>query len=217
MRRCTIVACLALLVLAAGANASAGDLFWRVRAIYISPDESSETILDSGSEVAVDSQLAPEFDVTWMFARHWGMELVLATARHDLAAKGGALDKANLGSVGLLPPSLLVQYHFLPEGSARPYVGLGLTVATFYNYNLSATLDDLGVEKLVLSDSVAPAAQLGIDIDVSPNWFLNLDLKYAKVETDVKIVPQGVPGDALDLVTVDIDPWIVGLGLGYRF
>ena len=220
MRRSTLCAacCLVLAGLVAlPSAAAAGESFWRVRAIYISPDDSSTLIGDTGSQVSVDSALAPEIDFTWMLERHWGIELVLATARHDLAAKGGALDGADLGSVWLLPPTVTVQYHFLPDGAARPYIGFGVTLATFYKYETSQTLRDLGVSNLDFSDGFNVAAQLGIDFDVSPNWFLNFDLKYIKASTNVEIKLAGVPGGTLDTVGVDIDPWIAGIGIGHRF
>jgi len=220
MRRSTLCAacCLVLAGLVAlPSAAAAGESFWRVRGLYISPDDSSSFLGDTGSQVSVDSAVTPEIDFTWMFSRHWGFELVLATARHDLAAKGGALDGVDLGSVWLLPPTVTLQYHFLPAGAARPYVGFGVTVATFYKYDTSQALRDLGVSTLDFSDGVNVAAQLGIDIDVSPNWFLNLDVKYAKMSTNVDINLAGVPGGTLDTVRVDIDPWIAGIGIGHRF
>ncbi len=220
MRHSTLCAacCLVLVGLVALPSAGqAGESFWRVRAIYISPNDSSTPIGDTGSQVSVDSALAPEIDFTWMFERNWGIELVLATARHDLAAKGGALAGTDLGSVWLLPPTVMLQYHFAPDGAARPYFGLGLTAASFYKYESSQALRDLGVSNLDFSDGLNVAAQLGIDFDISPNWFLNVDLKYAKVSTNVEIRLTGVPGGSLDTVGVDIDPWIAGIGIGHRF
>lgn len=217
MRRLLVVACLVLTAAAVAAPANAGESFWRIRAISISPDDGSEVIPGTDSVVKVDSQIAPELDVTWMFARHWGFELALTAARHELEARGGSLGGADLGSVWLLPPTLMLQYHFLPGGSARPYLGLGVTVATFSNYNVSADLEAIGVEKLSFSDSVEPAAQIGIDFDVADRWFLNLDVKYAKIETDVRIDMAGVPGDPLGEILVDVDPWIFGIGFGYRY
>jgi len=40
----------------------------------------------------------------------------------------------DLGSVWLLPPTLTLQYHFMPEGQISPYVGgAGLHMTLFYN------------------------------------------------------------------------------------
>jgi outer membrane protein len=54
------------------------------------------------------------------------------------------------------------------------------------------------------------AVQLGIDIDVAPNWFINADLRYIDIESDAKL-------NGVKIGTVEIDPWVLGLTLGTRF
>ena len=57
---------------------------------------------------------------------------------------------------------------------------------------------------------VGLAGQIGLDIDLSEQWFLNLDVRYIDIEADAKVA-------GIDVGTVDIDPWLFGLNLGYRF
>ncbi len=54
------------------------------------------------------------------------------------------------------------------------------------------------------------AGQIGVDIDVAPNWFVNADLRYINIETDATLNGVGIG-------TVDINPWVVGLTVGTRF
>jgi outer membrane protein len=57
------------------------------------------------------------------------------------------------------------------------------------------------------------AAQAGVDIHLEGNWFLNVDVKKIWLDTELSVDLDG------DHVTtdVDVDPLIVGVGLGYRF
>ena len=54
------------------------------------------------------------------------------------------------------------------------------------------------------------AGELGIDIDVASNWFVNAVVSYMDIDSKAKL-------DGVSLGTVAIDPWIVGLNIGARF
>jgi outer membrane protein len=43
---------------------------------------------------------------------------------------------------------------------------------------------------------------------------LNFDVKYITISTDASLK---VGSDTLDKIAVDIDPWVYGIGIGYRF
>ena len=60
-----------------------------------------------------------------------------------------------------------------------------------------------------LDDSIGLALQLGADFDINENWFFNIDLRYIDIESDADL-------DGSALTTVEIDPWVVGLNLGWR-
>jgi len=62
------------------------------------------------------------------------------------------------------------------------------------------------------SSSVGAAAQAGVDIQVADRWFLNLDVKYVQIKSDVKLAASGAKVSA-----VKVDPMLYGVGLGYRF
>jgi len=87
--------------------------------------------------------------------------------------------------------------------SIKPYVGAGLNCTRFYNVDLAP---GLSVER----DSFGGALQAGVDIAVSKNLNLNLDVKKIRIETDVK-------SNGAKLTTLDIDPLVWGVGLGFRF
>ncbi|HSO24849.1 MAG TPA: OmpW family outer membrane protein, partial [Chondromyces sp.] len=123
-RKICLVVALMLLVLPAVSQAQDNWIF-RVRGISISPNDSSSQILDTGTEVTVDSKTTFEVDLTYMFSDNVGLEVIAATARHDLATAGGALGGADAGSVKVLPPTVTLQY-FFGSDTIRPYIGAGV-------------------------------------------------------------------------------------------
>lgn len=185
-------------IVLAAPNAFAADESWmvRLRAIDVAPNASS-----SVSGLDVKNQWAPELDFSYFFTRNIAAELILATTRHEVTLNG-----QSLGKVSVLPPTITLQYHFTDLGAFKPYVGAGVNVSWFYNDGLKLNGNDLGVE----NTSVGAALQAGIDIEVQKNWFLNFDAKYIWMNTDV------TAGGAT-LTNLKINPWVWGVGVGYRF
>jgi outer membrane protein len=185
-----------LVALAVPTTANAQVWMARIRAIDIAPNASS-----SISGLDVDSAWAPELDFTYFFSKNLAAELILATARHEVTLNG-----ASLGKVSILPPTLTLQYHFTDLGAFKPYVGGGINITWFYNNDLAAGSTPLEVD----SYSVGGALQAGIDYEIQKNWYLNADVKYVWVSTDVK-------AGGATLTDLKINPWVFGLGIGYRF
>ncbi|MCM3016303.1 hypothetical protein M3570_21815, partial [Bacillus subtilis] len=108
-----------------------GDVLVRLRAISIQPNERASDTLGA-INTGVNNAIVPELDFTYMIRDYLGVELILGTSRHQLTSSLG-----NLGGVGVLPPTLLLQYHFNHAGKVRPYVGAGLNYTYFYNNGLN--------------------------------------------------------------------------------
>jgi outer membrane protein len=195
-------------------TADAGDWILRVRGIGVTPNDSSDEIGDFGSTVAVDSAYTIEVDVTYMFMKSLGIELIAATTSHDLSASGGDLNGANLGTVKLLPPTATLQFHPFGEGMFDFYIGAGINYTFFYSYDLSSALADLGVTDIEFSNSFGLAGNVGLSLNLGKHFHINADLKYIQLNTDADIK---VNGDTLDSVNVDINPWVYGLGVGWKF
>jgi outer membrane protein len=213
MKRVSLIVILMLILVPAVSDAT--DWIGRLRVINISPNDSSSTILDTGTGVTVDSKTTVEVDLTMMLSESWGLELIAATAEHDLATSAGALGGADAGSVWVLPPTLTLQYHFRSGSSLHPYIGLGINYTMFYKYELSDDLAGLGVTDVDFDGSFGLAGDFGIDVDLGERWLLNFDVKYIQISTDASLRIEG--GDTLDKVSVDVDPWVYGIGIGLRF
>lgn len=182
------------------ANADQGDILARVRAISIQPDVSAGGalgILGTGVKNAV----VPELDFVYMVRPSIGLELILATSRHQVTSNAGAL-----GGVNVLPPTLLLQYYFNAAGKVRPYVGAGLNYTLFYNNGLHAGDTPVSIK----NSSFGPALQIGMDVQVARNLFVNADIKKIWMRTDAS-------AGGASLGSLKIDPLVVGMGVGMRF
>ncbi|MEM5439862.1 OmpW/AlkL family protein [Paraburkholderia diazotrophica] len=178
----------------------AGDTLVRLRAISIVPQvRTSDTL--STLNVDVNNATVPELDFTYMIRDNIGVELILATSRHQLTSSLGGL-----GGVNVLPPTLLLQYHFNHQGQVRPYVGVGVNYTYFYNNGLHAAGQDISIKR----SSFGPALQMGVDVQVTKSLFANFDVKKVWMKTDASL-------NGTSLGTLHIDPLIVGMGVGMKF
>lgn len=213
---CFATAALAALAVASPAHADSGDVLIRSRAILVSPTEESSGIKPAfpDDEVSVTSTFAPEVDFTYFVADNIGLELILATTKHDINGKGGLKPIGELADTWVLPPTLTLQYHFTPKAKVRPYVGVGINYTHFYSEDTSDDLDNaIGDTKIRLDDSFGYAVQAGVDFDIGKNLFLNVDLKYIDMDTEAKLTT----GNLVNRVNVSLDPIVAGIGIGMRF
>ena len=161
--------------------------------------------------IAASDKTIPEVDVTYFLTRNLAAELILTVPqRHDVSiTKGIAAER--IGSFKELPPTLLLQYHFMPDSTFRPYVGLGVNYTKISNVNLRSSIAAIGQLGLDGS-STGLAFQGGFDVKLDKQLFLNVDVKKIQIRTDVKQLNNGEK-----ISTLKLDPWAVGVGLGWRF
>ncbi|WP_417485425.1 OmpW/AlkL family protein [Maricaulis salignorans] len=195
-----------LAAVASPAMAESGDWLVRLRAIDVMPNESA-TISAIGGDVDISDQIVPELDITYFVQDNWAVELILGVTPHDVQAVGTSAGDIDLGDVTLLPPTLTLQYHFNPDGQMRPYLGAGVNYTHFFNEDLPG---GSALTSISYDNSFGLAAQAGIDFALQDEWFLNVDVKYIDINTDVLI-------DGAIAASVDIDPLVLGVGFGRRF
>ncbi len=213
--------------------AEEGDWVVRLRAVNVSPNEDSRlgktvnnlglgNLMTPSSELKVDSNTIPELDISYYFTKHLAAELILALGtKHDVKVSGdsaGVIGNQNLGEVNLLPPTLTLQWHFNPDQTFDPYVGVGVNYTRMLDRNLKFKSGATAGEKIKIeSDSWGMAFQAGVDINLKDGWLLNADVKYIKIDTDVKWKGPLSGGQWTKIDSLDINPWVVGIGIGKRF
>jgi outer membrane protein len=202
----------------APACAKAGDFIVRGRVILVAPNDSSGGVHPTfpGEEVKVDNAWAPEIDGTYMATDHIGFELIAATTKHHVSGKSGALGTiGQLASAWVLPPTLTAQYHFIPDGKVRPYVGAGVNYTIYYNENASGGLEAaVGKTTVNFSNSFGPAVQAGVDVALARKLFLNFDAKWIDMHTHATLNTAAI---GKEKVNVHINPFVLGAGIGTTF
>ena len=175
----------------------------RARAIGILADGDG-TVDPVSLKSDVSNAYVPEVDVTYFLTNNIAAELIAATAKHKIDA-----GSADVGSTWILPPTLTLQYHFMPDEKFSPYVGAGLNYSMFY-----AEDADKGFNSLEVEGGLGYAVQAGFDYWINDNWGANLDVKYVDLDVDVDVKAGATKLKADD---VELNPFIVGAGVSYRF
>ena len=193
-----IVASVILAVFASGSALAqgfqAGDVLVRARAVNLDSANKDSTGLD----LSVNDKTIPEVDVSYFFSPNIAAELVLTVPqKHTLSAGSTAI-----GSLRHLPPTLTVQYHF-DAGAFKPYVGAGVNYTRFSSVNLPEGVD-------IKRNSVGLALQVGVDIPVAKDLYINIDVKKVQIGTKVSVA-------GAEIGKFKVDPLLVGVGLGWRF
>lgn len=191
-----------LATLLAGAPAvghKAGDFVIRAGGTWVDPKQNNNDIVE------VDDAWSLGLTATYFFADHWAIDVLAAWPfEHDINLRRGG---PKVGSTKHLPPTLSLQYHFMPDGAVQPYVGAGINYTYFFDEDTSGPLADADLD---LDDSWGYAFQLGFDIAFSERWVGNIDFRYISIEPDAEVNGEGI-GD------VEIDPFVASVMFGYRF
>ena len=217
------LALLSTLSTAAFAN-QAGDILIRGGATMASPDSAKSPILlggsaDNGMSLSVDDNTQLGLNFVYFFDTNWAVELLAATPfTHDVTIhdpKGTlGVDGAKLAEVTHLPPTLSALYYFDTGTAFKPYVGAGLNYTIFFNEEFESAPQDLGLSNLELDGSFGYSVQVGADFEIDKNWSVNVSARYIDISTDVSF---DVGGDSIGSATVDVDPMVYSIMLGYKF
>ena len=158
----------------------------------------------TGLSADVGSDVMPTLGFTYFLSDHLAVEGILGATHHDVRAQGGATDVL-VHDTWVLPPIVTLQYRPISEGRFSPYVGAGLNFMLFFGGS------DHNGFKVDLDNGVGYVLQAGTDIAINERWLINFDVKKVWFQTDASI-----NGGAL-VSNVAIDPWVLSIGLGYKF
>lgn len=183
------------------------DVMIGLSGIGVLPTNGGNTSI-GGSPNANDAYTA-QLDVTFFVTPHLALNLIAATTKHDVEVRGvpgaGTLD---LGSLWLLPPTLTVQYYPWRAARLSPYFGAGLNYTVFFDESGSRSP---GIRSVDVEDAWGFALNAGVNFEITRNWLANLDVKYIFLAPDVRVNGGAVTG------TAELNPWVIGAGVRYRF
>ena len=97
----------------------------------------------------------------------------------------------------------------LPHSDFSPYVGAGINGTFFYSTGPA----NAAVTHVHLDNNVGAAIQAGFDYNFGGHWFANFDVKQIFVNTTAHLETVLGPVTAKD----SLNPFVVGVGIGYRF
>jgi outer membrane protein len=202
-----VLSALSVAITLSSARADDGPWEVRLRGVYLDIAQKSDAIPSLGvpeNDITVNKIWLPDLDFEYFVTPNWSTELVLSYPQSQNVSLGGT----QIGTFKRLPPVLTAKYDFLPNQDFQPYVGVGLMVAIKSDVNIVVP----GVSRLYLNPtSVGPVVQAGFDYKVMDHWYLNADIKWAKIASDLDL-----PGGT-KISTLHLDPFLFGIGIGYRF
>ncbi|MER8880122.1 OmpW family protein [Mesorhizobium sp. M0684] len=193
----------------AGASVTEAPSPWqiRLRALGVVTEDSGYVNAVPGSDLSYSNTVTPELDISYFFTDNIAAELILGTTYANIGGQDTIGGLGNIGKVWLLPPTLTLQYHFTDFGAFKPYVGAGVNYTIFYNQDVGSA------DALKVKNTFGTALQVGFDYMVDQHWGVNFDVKklFLKPDFDVTVDSAKLTGKA------ELDPWLIGAGVTYRF
>lgn len=207
--------CTLTLIPFTGMAAQSGDWLVRAGVTSVNPDADSSNVFVGGADlgigVDVDNNAQLGLNVAYFVNESWAIELLAATPfSHDIELNtvGALADTKHL------PPTLSALYYVdLGNDKVHPYLGLGVNYTIFFDEDFTDANRNAGFDNLSLDNSFGLSTQIGVDIDVSDKWLLNASVRWIDIDTDADFTLGADSGT----VSVDIDPYVYTLSLGYKF
>ena len=190
-----------LLPLAAQAQATDAPWLVRLRAVDLQSANKDSTGLD----LTINDKVIPEVDISYFLTPQIAVELVLTYPQKQTIRSNGT----DIGSLKHLPPTLTAQYHFTSFGAFEPYVGAGLNYTRFSSVRFDPAVQTSRQPSLS-KNSVGLVVQVGFDCEFIKNTYFNVDAKKVQIRTDVSSA-------GTEVGTFEVDPWLIGVGIGRRF
>jgi outer membrane protein len=217
-----VILALATLVVSQTAFAfEKGDILVRGGLATVSPNESSSNIIagsDLGVNVGVGNNTQLGLNFAYFMTDNINIEVLAATPfKHDVNfGLPNPLDTGNqLAEVTHLPPTISVNYYFDTGNSVlKPYAGVGLNYTLFFDEQFTSQNAAIGLQDLSLDNSFGLAAQLGADYMVDEEWFVNASIRWIDIDTEASFNLNGAQGS---IESIEIDPWVYTVAVGYRF
>ncbi len=203
----SLLAATALVALTCAAPAfaqSKGDFTLGLGFASVNPKSDNGSLVGGTLPLNVGSNVRPTITFEYFLKDNLGIEVLAATPfKHNINLTG----LGDVGSVKHLPPVVSVQYHFPTGGPLTPFVGAGINYTAFFSEKATGALAG---SQLRLDDSWGLALHLGVDYKLSEKGSLRADVRWADIDSDVKL-------NDTKIGTAEIDPLVVGVSYVMNF
>lgn len=157
----------------------------------------------AGMQATINNSTRPSASLEYMFTPNWGVDVLAAWPfSHDVRLNG-----VEAATTRQLPPTIGINYHFLPNARVSPFVGAGVNFTWFYD---AKGVGPLTGTKVSVANSWGGAVHAGLDVKLANNWLLTADARWINIESDVRV-------NGVKVGTAKVNPMVYGLSLGYRF
>ncbi|NHF72062.1 OmpW/AlkL family protein [Paracoccus xiamenensis] len=151
----------------------------------------------------IDDSTRPTLTFEYFIRDNLGIEVLAALPfKHSIESNG-----AEIGTVKQLPPVISLQYHFDATPQLKPFIGVGVNFAGFWDADAKGPLDG---NELRVKNSWGLAAHLGADYWINDNSAIRADLRWIDINSDVEL-------NGVDIGEVDVDPTVIGVSYIRRF
>ena len=214
-------AALALAVATSPAQAEdrAGTVQARLFATGVLPDGKIDRLekdlvgLPATTQTKANDNIVPTLAIEYFFTNNISVETICCMTQHDVDGTTGLPGAELVSDAKLIPATFTAKYHF-DVGGAKPYVGAGPAYFLFFDEKPGAATIPLGVTDFDMSNELGWALQAGADIPLGEKLSLSVDAKRYFIDTTAR----WYAGSTEVIRTKhQLDPWVLSVGVGYRF
>jgi outer membrane protein len=183
--------------------AHAADNSWivHVGAHVVAPASNNGTLAGMKADIGRDTK--PTVSLEYMITPSWSVDLLAALPfKHDVRLNGQQVVTSKQ-----LPPTLGVNYHFMPDAKVSPFIGAGINYTRFFETRGTGALQGASVK---IDNSWGAAAHAGVDFKLSPKWLFTADVRWINIGGNVHV-------NGADVGKAKVNPLVYGVSFGYRF
>jgi len=160
-----------------------------------------------------DGTILYEGNLTYYFSNSFSLEFLIGYTKTDVAAEilGLGIDFGELKQIPLL---LTGHYHHWINPKSNIYLGGGIGYY-LQDFSLSSLVKSVNPNlDIEADDSFGYHVNAGVETFITDNTTVNLDLKYIWNAADFTSTEPGFPDDT---DKIDLNAFVIGLGIKYYF
>jgi outer membrane protein len=207
-----VVTAVLALVLSLPAFAQRRFLDLSANAVWVDPSNSGsfEDLADPAT-IDFDGSVGYGAAANVFFSDRVSIEFAISRVDSDTTVRRRAVTTPG-GSLQMMPVTVVMQFHFAPNGFIDPYIGAGAAYVLFDDVEDNGVS---GLESIDFEDDAGLAINAGLGIRLGERFGLVIDGKYVPLESNAKAVVLGTGQTSEG--KVDISPIILSAGLSLRF